>query len=133
MKASLGEFTIGSPLTLKLVFTSTETPDILSWIGHHPSRPKLVIGFAAETDSLERNANDKRARKNADWILANSVLQSGESVFNSDLNEILFLSKTGAEYWDTDSKQAVAQKLVRRISDYFSDVHVSGVHKKENI
>ena len=47
--------------------------------------------------------------------------------------QILFLSKTGAEYWDTDSKQAIAQKLVRRISDYFSDVHVSGVQKKENI
>jgi phosphopantothenoylcysteine decarboxylase/phosphopantothenate--cysteine ligase len=121
----------------------TETPDILSWIGHHPSRPKLVIGFAAETDSLKRNADKKRARKNADWMLANSVLQSGESVFNSDLNEILFLSKTGAEYWDTDSKQAIAQKLVRRISDYFCDghvsdiqgsnIHVSAVQKKENI
>jgi hypothetical protein len=43
------------------------------------------------------------------------------------------LSKTGAEYWDTDSKQAIAQKLVRRISDYFSDIHVSVVQKKENI
>ena len=110
----------------------TETPDILSWIGRHPSRPKLVIGFAAETDSIKKNAGDKRARKNVDWILANSVIQSGKTVFNSDINEILFLSNTEVEYWDTDSKQAIAQKLVRRISSYFSDVRGYDVQKKDN-
>ena len=99
----------------------TETPDILSWIGHHPSRPRLVVGFAAETNSLKRNAADKRVRKNADWILANSVLQSGETVFNSDMNEILFLSQTALEYWGTTSKQAIARKLAGKVIDYFSD------------
>lgn len=97
-----------------------ETPDILSWVGHHPSRPRLVIGFAAETDTLKQNAQSKRMRKNADWILANSVIQSGETVFNSDKNEILFISETKEEAWAADNKQAIAQKLVVHISEYFS-------------
>ncbi len=98
----------------------TETLDILSWIGHHPLRPKLVVGFAAETDDLEIHATNKRKEKNADWILANPVLQSNTSVFNSEHNEILFVSKTENQYWGADSKIGVAQKLTNKISDYFS-------------
>ncbi len=114
----------GKPLELTL----TETPDILSWLGHHSSRPRLVVGFAAETDTIKKNAAEKRIRKNADWILANSILQSGESVFNSDTNEILFISQTDEEFWKADTKQAIAHKLINKISDYFSDVK-----KKENV
>lgn len=98
----------------------TETLDILSWIGHHPSRPKLVIGFAAETDDLEIHATNKRKEKNADWILANPILQSNASVFNSERNEIFFVSKTENQYWGADSKTEIAKKLTRKISDYFS-------------
>ena len=134
--AAVSDWQVKQPANAKLKksnnkppeLTLTETPDILSWIGHHPSRPKLVIGFAAETHSLKRNAVVKRASKNADWILANSIVQSGETVFNSEINEILFFSERGAEYWNTDSKQAIAQKLVRRVINYFSVVQ-----KKENI
>ena len=100
----------------------TETPDILSWIGHHPSRPRLVIGFAAETDGLELHAKNKRKDKNVDWILANSVFQSNASVFNSDYNEVFFISKTENERWELDSKVAIAQKLTNKISDYFFHV-----------
>ena len=100
----------------------TETTDILSWIGHHPSRPKLIIGFAAETDNLEINATNKRKEKNADWILANSVLQSNTSVFNSDSNDIFFISKTEKQHWGKDSKIAIAQKLTQKISDFFSHI-----------
>ena len=72
-----------------------ETPDILSWIGHHSLRPTLVVGFAAETNTLKKNAAEKRIQKNADWVLANSILQSGESVFNSDINECIIIESDG--------------------------------------
>ena len=98
-----------------------ETPDILSWVGHHKSRPKLVIGFAAETENLKINAANKRKNKNADWVLANSVFQSGVSVFNSDNNEVFFVSRNDVEDWGTNSKETVAQKLTDKISEYFSD------------
>ena len=99
----------------------TETPDILSWVGYHKSRPRRVIGFAAETENLKVNAAKKRKSKNADWILANSIFQSGVSVFNSDNNEIFFVSKNDLEVWGTNSKETVAQKLTDKISEYFSD------------
>ena len=99
----------------------TETPDILSWIGYHKSRPRLVIGFAAETESLKINAANKRKNKNVDWILANLVFQSGVSVFNSDNNEVVFVSKNNVEDWGVNSKETVAQKLTDKISEYFSD------------
>ena len=99
----------------------TETPDILSWVGNHKSRPRLVIGFAAETENLKINAANKRKNKNADWILANSVFQSGVSVFNSDNNEVFFVSKNDVEDWGTNSKEMIAQKLTDKISEYFSD------------
>jgi len=98
----------------------TETPDILSWVGYHKSRPTLVIGFAAETENLKINAANKRKNKNVDWILANSVFQSGNSVFNSDNNEVFFVSKNDVEDWGTNSKETVAQKLTDKISEYFS-------------
>ncbi len=98
----------------------TKTPDILSFIGHHPSRPKLVIGFAAETDNLETNAKNKRKTKNADWILANPIFQSDASVFNSDRNEIFFISKKESLYWEAKSKISIANKLTSKICEYFS-------------
>ena len=53
--------------------TMTENPDILATVGHHPHRPKLVIGFAAETNDLIANATAKLSRKGADMIVANEV------------------------------------------------------------
>ncbi len=92
----------------------TENPDILKTISTHKKRPQLVIGFAAETENLENNAREKLARKKCDWILANDV--SGGKVFDSDMNEILFVSANKNENWGRISKQSVAQKLVEKIS-----------------
>lgn len=94
---------------LKLV----ENPDILKTIANHKKRPKLVIGFAAETENLEKNAKEKRKNKNCDWILANDV--SGGKVFEQDSNEILFISEQKNENWKKMSKQEVAKKLVEKI------------------
>ena len=53
--------------------------------------------------------------------MANSVFQSGVSVFNSDNNEVFFVSRNDVEDWGTNSKETVAQKLTDKISEYFSD------------
>ena len=67
--------------------------DILNYISNHNSkRPKLVIGFAAETNSVEKNAEEKLNKKNCDWIISNDV--SNENIgFNSDYNELTIYYK----------------------------------------
>lgn len=102
-------------LTLSLV----QTPDILKTVSNHPTlRPKLVIGFAAETENLLENAQGKLHRKGCDIILANDVC-AGEGVFGSDYNTILLVSKTESEQWPHMSKKAVAEQLVEKIKQYF--------------
>jgi phosphopantothenoylcysteine decarboxylase/phosphopantothenate--cysteine ligase len=94
-----------------------ENPDILASISQHKKRPKLVIGFAAETESLEKNAAAKLARKKCDWLLANDV---SNGVFGADSNEILFLSSgKKPEKWNKLSKTDVAEKLTQKIVSYF--------------
>lgn len=94
----------------------TENPDILKTIGHHAQRPKLVIGFAAETQNVEVNGKAKLARKGADLIIANDV--SPESgVMGGDLNRVKLISHDGIVTWDEMSKQAVAEKLASLVAE----------------
>lgn len=95
-------------------FIFTENPDILKTIGTHKKRPKLVIGFAAETENLIKNASAKLKSKNADWILANDV--SGGKIFAADKNKITLITAKTQENWPLMSKENVAQKLVERIA-----------------
>ena len=90
-----------------------ENPDILKTIAAHKNRPKLVIGFAAETENLLQNASEKLARKGCDWIIANDV--AGGKVFEEDANEITFIDKKNTEQWQKMSKKEVAKKLVEKI------------------
>ncbi|HEY6702229.1 MAG TPA: bifunctional phosphopantothenoylcysteine decarboxylase/phosphopantothenate--cysteine ligase CoaBC [Pseudolabrys sp.] len=94
-----------------------ENPDILATIAARKTqRPKLVIGFAAETENVVANAKAKLARKGCDWILANDVSpQSG--VMGGDRNTITLVSASGVETWPPQSKDAVATMLVTRIAD----------------
>ena len=98
-------------------FALVENPDILATIaGRKTQRPKLVIGFAAETENVVANAKAKLARKHCDWILANDVSpQSG--VMGGDRNTITLVRASGVEAWPPQSKDAVATKLVTRIAD----------------
>jgi phosphopantothenoylcysteine decarboxylase / phosphopantothenate---cysteine ligase len=91
-----------------------ETPDILKTIAHHGDRPKLVIGFAAETNDVAQHAKDKLARKGADWIIANDV--SGD-VMGGNRNTVLVVRAEGTERWAEMPKTAVAQKLANAIAD----------------
>ena len=94
----------------KLKFVRTR--DILAEISMHARRPRLVIGFAAETDNVGDNAIAKRERKKADWIVANDV--SGD-VMGGHRNRVHLVTATGIEDWPEDSKQEVARRLIRRV------------------
>src|SRR5262249_52536308 len=103
----------GGPPTLAL----TENPDILATVAHDArKRPRLVIGFAAETDHIIEHAKAKLARKSCDWILANDV--SAESgVMGGDRNTVHLVTAQGVESWPPQSKEEVARALVARIAD----------------
>ncbi|HEY0621932.1 bifunctional phosphopantothenoylcysteine decarboxylase/phosphopantothenate--cysteine ligase CoaBC [Sphingomonas sp.] len=92
----------------------TENPDILATLGHGPRRPKLVVGFAAETERVIEHATVKRTRKGADWIVANDV--SGD-VMGGDANTIHLVTGGRTESWERLSKQDVARRLAQRIAD----------------
>jgi phosphopantothenoylcysteine decarboxylase/phosphopantothenate--cysteine ligase len=94
-----------------------ENPDILATIAKRKAqRPKLVIGFAAETENVTANAKAKLASKGCDWILANDVSpQSG--VMGGDRNTITLVRASGVETWPPQSKDEVASRLIARIAD----------------
>ena len=103
----------GGPPTLSLI----ENPDILASVSAPgPKRPRLVVGFAAETSDLEANARAKLSRKGCDWIVGNDV---SDDVFGSDGNAVTLFTKGGAEAWRRQTKTAVARQLARRIADHF--------------
>ena len=102
----------GKTPTLELV----ENPDILSTIAHRKSgRPRLVVGFAAETDDVIANAKAKLKKKGCDWILANDV-SPGTGIMGGDANTIQMVTANGVESWPPQSKDDVARALIERIA-----------------
>lgn len=96
--------------------TFVENPDILATLSATgPSRPKLVIGFAAETDHVEEHARAKLARKGCDWIIANDVTEPG--VMGGGENAVLLITKDRVERWDRAAKDQVAAQIAKRIAD----------------
>ncbi len=96
-----------------------ENPDILATLGRHKDRPRLVIGFAAETDEVLAHGVAKRTRKGADWIVANDV--SG-NVMGGDRNQVHLITETTQESWPEMSKAEVARRLVQRITQHFQEI-----------
>jgi phosphopantothenoylcysteine synthetase/decarboxylase len=96
------------PPVLRLV----ENPDILAGLSRSPRRPRLVIGFAAETEQVIDHAKAKLARKGADWIVANDV--SGD-VMGGERNAVHLVTATGVKSWSDAPKDAVASRLAARI------------------
>ena len=104
------------PPSLALV----ENPDILATIGRHASlRPRLVVGFAAETNDLIANATGKLTRKGADWIVANDV-SPATGVMGGDANTVRIVRADGVDAWPTLSKADVATRLVADIAEALS-------------
>ena len=104
----------GGPPSLTLI----ENPDILAGISAPgKKRPKLVVGFAAETTDLEANARSKLSRKGCDWIVGNDV---SDDVFGADGNTVTLFTRDGAvEAWPRQSKAEVARKLAAKVADHF--------------
>jgi phosphopantothenoylcysteine decarboxylase/phosphopantothenate--cysteine ligase len=100
------------PPMLKMV----ENPDILAEIGHSANRPRLVIGFAAETQNLLQNAGTKLKKKGADIIVANDVSE-GTGTMGGDLNRVRIVSADGVEEWPELGKTEVAERLANLVAD----------------
>jgi phosphopantothenoylcysteine decarboxylase / phosphopantothenate---cysteine ligase len=100
-----------------------ENPDILASLARHKNRPRLVVGFAAETDEVLPNATAKRARKGADWIVANDVSANGigESVMGGNRNQVHLITASAQESWPEMSKADVARRLVQHIAQHFQE------------
>jgi phosphopantothenoylcysteine decarboxylase/phosphopantothenate--cysteine ligase len=99
------------PAPLRMV----ENPDILAALAAPgPARPKLVVGFAAETQALEANARAKLKRKRCDWLLANDV--SKAEVFGGDANAVSLATRKGVTPWPERTKAAVAERLAAEIA-----------------
>ncbi|MES3030118.1 MAG: bifunctional phosphopantothenoylcysteine decarboxylase/phosphopantothenate--cysteine ligase CoaBC [Pseudomonadota bacterium] len=105
----------GGPPTISLI----ENPDILATLSQAGDRrPKLVVGFAAETNDVETYAQAKLARKGCDWIVANDVSIAG--TMGGDDNAVAIVSAHGIERWDRVAKTEVARKLAARMAQALS-------------
>lgn len=103
----------------------TENPDILATIGHHARRPKLVVGFAAETERLLDHAAAKLDRKGADFIIANDVSAAGATsaggIMGGANNRVTIVSRAGNEAWPEMTKDEVAAKLAGLVAERLRD------------
>jgi phosphopantothenoylcysteine synthetase/decarboxylase len=96
-------------LTLEL----EKNPDILEFVGTSENRPDLVIGFAAESEEIEKHAHEKLQKKNCDLIVANDI-ESGK-IFGSNETKVLFVEKDGVENLGKISKEKLAKLLAKKI------------------
>jgi phosphopantothenoylcysteine decarboxylase / phosphopantothenate---cysteine ligase len=95
--------------------TLVENPDILAELARSPKRPKLLIGFAAETENIILHAQSKLAKKGCDWIVANDV--SGD-VMGGEANTVHIVTADGVESWERMAKGDVAERLAERVLDW---------------
>lgn len=93
-----------------------ENPDILAAVSKGPGRPRLVVGFAAETTDVVAHATAKLARKGCDWIVANDV-SPGTGIMGGAENAVTLVTGDGAEIWPRMAKDAVARRLAARIAE----------------
>ena len=91
----------------------TENPDILASLATHKHRPKLLIGFAAETEKIVDHAKTKLTKKGCDWIVANNV--SGD-VMGGENNAFHIVTKDGVDSWPESPKDVIARKLMEKVA-----------------
>lgn len=95
-----------------------ENPDILATLSRGVARPRLVVGFAAETHDVDHHARAKLERKGCDWIVANDV--SGGDIMGGEDNAVSIVSRQGIERWDRMPKSDVARRIAERIAKELS-------------
>ncbi len=110
-------------MILKKILIFEKNIDILNYVSNHNSkRPKLVIGFAAETHNLEKNAINKLQNKNCDWIIANDISKK-ESGFESELNEVIIYYNNinnKKEKLSLKNKSEISEEIVDRIVSHIN-------------
>lgn len=101
--------------------TLVENPDILAGLARSPNRPRLLIGFAAETENVIENAKAKLTKKGCDWIIANDVSgPPGENVMGGAANTVHVVKSDGVESWARMAKEDVAERLAARVIEALS-------------
>jgi phosphopantothenoylcysteine decarboxylase/phosphopantothenate--cysteine ligase len=124
MAAAVADWRVDSPAAAKVKKDGTgqppalhlvENPDVLAIVSRAPNRPRLVIGFAAETDDVIAHAAAKRLKKGCDWIVANDVSPS-TGIMGGAENAVTLITEAGAEAWPRLPKTVVAQRLAERIA-----------------
>jgi phosphopantothenoylcysteine decarboxylase/phosphopantothenate--cysteine ligase len=123
--AAVADWRVATPSTGKIKkvagaevpsLTLIPNPDILATLSApSPDRPRLVVGFAAETDDLMAHAVEKRRRKGCDWLVANDVSETGGAMGGLE-NEVHLITAAGVEDWPRMAKAAVARRLAERIA-----------------
>jgi phosphopantothenoylcysteine decarboxylase/phosphopantothenate--cysteine ligase len=122
--AAVADWRLAAPGREKIKKQKSETPtltlvensDILATIARkQQKRPRLVIGFAAETENVIANAKAKLEHKGCDWIVANDV-SPGTGIMGGDRNTVHLVTQEGVESWPPQSKDEVARALVARIA-----------------
>ncbi len=103
----------------KLQLELVPTIDILAHISRHKLRPKLVIGFAAETENMLENATQKLKRKGCDWLLANNVADG--AIFGADETEITLITNENIQPMGAMTKRDFASQLTIKIAEFFAD------------
>lgn len=129
MAAAVGDWRVKKPANSKLkkqpdqappALELVENPDILAHLAAHKKRPRLLIGFAAETDNVLTNAEEKRKSKKCDWIIANNV-SPASGVIGGAENTVHIINHMKAESWDTMAKEKVADRLAEEIADHMKE------------
>jgi phosphopantothenoylcysteine decarboxylase / phosphopantothenate---cysteine ligase len=124
--AAVGDWRVDKSGTQKIKKTQAaapqlslvENPDILATIAKSKkNRPRLVVGFAAETEKVVAHAQEKLARKGCDWIVANDV-SPASGVMGGDRNKVHLVTSKGVESWPAQSKDEVARRLVARLAAF---------------
>ena len=100
-------------------FNLEQSKDVLRSISTHKKRPKLVIGFSAETENLLKNSKKKFQIKQCDWMIANKITK--KYGFESNKNKVIFIEKNNVEEWKIMTKKLVARKLVKKIVSFFKN------------
>ncbi len=124
--AAVADWRVQTPATSKIKKSADENPPILGLVRNPDilaaiskpgaQRPRLVVGFAAETEDVAQGGRFKLQAKGCDWIVANNV-SSGYDVFGGDHNQVCLITKKGQEDWPKLGKRQVAERLANRIAD----------------
>jgi len=101
-----------------LMFKAIENPDIISSVAQSKKRPKLVVGFAAETENIIAYAKEKLISKKIDLVIANDV--SKDKVFGKNTNKVFLIDKNSCEEWAEQDKNTIAFKLADKINNILS-------------